>query len=117
MIHVPRGLPDNVQPVAPSTSGTVCYQVQQQAATICLTSSGPTGLGSGCPQSVLGESGPICLPTSCCLWQSGGEVAGLPMQQNHSDSPRVAKHALVLVPGGHVQSDPTVPAPTAKVTD
>ena len=42
--------------------------------------------------------------------QSSGEVAGLPMQQNHSDCTRLAQHALVLGSSGNVQSDPTVPA-------
>ena len=31
------------------------------------------------------------------------------MQQDHTDCIRVAQHALVLGPSGHVQSDPTVP--------
>ena len=71
-------------------------------------------MGSGCTQPVLGGSGPICLPTSSHLGQSGGEVAGLPMQQNNSDCIRLAQHALVLGPSGHVQSDPTVPAQPAQ---
>ena len=58
----------------------------------------------------MGGSGRICLPTSSHLGQSGGEVAGLPMQENHSDCSRVAQHALVLGPSDHVQSDPTEPA-------
>ena len=56
-----------------------CHQVQQPTATVCVTGSRPPDLGSGCAQSVLGRSGPICLPTSSHLGQSGGEVAGLPM--------------------------------------
>ena len=55
-------------------------------------------------------SGPICLPTSSHFGQSGGEVAGLPMQQDHSDCTGVAKHALVLGSSGNVQSDPLVSA-------
>ena len=74
-------------------------------------------MGSGCTQSVLGRSGPICLPTSSNLGQLGGEVAGLPMQQDHTDCTRVAKHALVLGPGSHVQSDPTVLAQSAQSGD
>ena len=48
-----------------------------------------------------------CLPSSSHLGQSGGEVAGLPLQENHSDCSGVAQHALVLGPSDHVQSDPT----------
>ena len=58
----------------------------------------------------MGESGRIRLPTSGHLGQSGGEVAGLPLQENHSDCSGVAQHTLVLGSSGHVQSDPTEPA-------
>ena len=90
--------------------GSICHQVQQQTPTVCLTGCRPPGVGSGCTQSVLGRSGPICLPTTSHLGQSGGEIAGLPMQQNHTDCPGLAQHALVLGSSGNVQSDPTVSA-------
>ena len=46
-------------------------------------------------------------------WASGGEVAGPPMQQTPTDYTRVVQHALVLGPGDHVKSNPTVSAPSA----
>ena len=58
----------------------------------------------------MGGSGRLCLPTSSHLGQSGGEVTGLPLQENHSDCTGVAQHALVLGSSDHVQSDPTEPA-------
>ena len=39
-----------------------------------------------------------------------GEVARLPMQENHSDCSGVAQHALVLGSSGHVQPHPAEPA-------
>ena len=57
---------------------------------------------------------PLCLPTSSHLGQSG-EVAGLPVQENHSDCSRVtlgpSDHVepdtiVVLGPSGHVEPDP-----------
>ena len=93
---------------------TFCHQIQQQTTTVCVTGFGPPGMGSRCTQPVMGKSGPICLPTSSHLGQSGGEVAGLPMQQDHSDCPRVAQHTLVLGPSGNVQSDPSVSAQPAQ---
>ena len=95
-------------PVAPASSGPVCHQVQQQTVTVCVIGPRCPGMSSGCTQPVLGWYGPICFPTSSHLGQSGGEVIGLPMQQNHTDCTRVAQHALVL--GSSVQSDPTVSA-------
>ena len=52
-------------------------------------------------------------PIQCHLGQSGGEVAGLSMQENHSDCSGVAQHALVLGSSGHVQPNPTEPAQLA----
>ena len=102
MIPSPRGISSYMLPVAPASSGLVCHQIQQQTSTVCVTSPRPPGLGSGCTQPVLGKSGPICLPTSSHLGQSGGEVTGLPLQQDHFDRPSVAQHALVLGSSGNV---------------
>ena len=48
---------------------------------------------------------------------SGGEVARLPMQENHSDCSGVAQHALVLGSSDHVQPNPTEPAQSAQPVD
>ena len=114
MVPSPRGVQSYMLPVAPATSGPVCHQVQQQTTTVCVTGSRPPGMASGCTQPIMGKSGPICLPTSSHLGQSGGEVAGLPMQQDHSDCSRVAQHALVLGSSDNVQSDPFVSAQPAQ---
>ena len=99
-----------MRPVAPASSGPICHQVQQQTSTVCLTGPRPPGMGSGCTHPILGGPGPICLLTGSHLGQSGGEATGLPLQQNNSDCPRVAQHALVLGSSGNAKSDPTVSA-------
>ena len=99
MVPQSRDIQHNMQPVAQTSGGSFCHQVQQ-ATTVRISSPRPPGLGSGCSQSVLGATGPLCLPSSSHLGQSGREVAGLPMQQNNSDCPRVAQHALVLGSSG-----------------
>ena len=53
---------------------------------------------------------PYAFLPSSHLGQSGGEVTGLPVQQNNSDCTRVAQHALVLRSSGIFQSDPSVSA-------
>ena len=109
-----RGLQNNMQQVAPASNRPFCYEVQQ-VASICATGTGSgTGHSNRCTQSTMGGSGCICLLASGHLGQSGGEVAGLPMQKNHSDYSGVAQHALVLGPSGHVQSDSTEPAQSAQ---
>ena len=78
-----------------------------------ITSARPPSMGSGCTQSATGGSGPISLPTGSHLGRNGIEVAGLPMQENHSDSSSVAQHALVLGSCDHVKSDSFVLAQPA----
>ena len=56
----------------------------------------------------MGRSGSLCLPTSRHLGQSGREVTGLLLEQDHSDCTSVAQHALILGSSGNVQSDPSV---------
>ena len=61
-------------------------------------------------------SGSIHLPTISHIGQSG-DVAGLPIQENHSDCSWVDHHALVLGSSGHVQPNPTEPAQSAQPVD
>ena len=103
--------------MAPGQHRPIRHEVQQQVTSVCVTGTGSPGHCSGRPQSAMGGSGPLCLPTSSHLGQSGGEVAGFPMQENHSDCSGVAQHALVLGSGGHVQPDPTESAQSAQPVD
>ena len=111
------GIRSNMLQVAPTSNRPLCHQIQQQATSLCVTLSGSHGLSGGCTQPTMGGSGPLCLPPNSHIGQGSGEVAGLPVQQNHSDRPRVAKHALVLGPGSHVQSNPTEFAQAAQSVD
>ena len=83
-----RGLLVDIHQVAPTSSGSVCNEVQQQIASICVTGSRPPSLGSGCTQRALGRSRPLWFPTGSHLGQSGGDVARVPMQENHSEYSR-----------------------------
>ena len=112
-----RGLPNNMQQVAPAPNRPICHKVQQQVASVCVTSTGSPGHSSGCTQSAMAGSGCICLPTSSHIEQSGGEVTGLPMQKNHSYCSGVAQHALVLGSSGHVQPNPSEPSQSAPPVD
>ena len=110
VVTSPRSFPSYMLPVAPAPSVPVCHQIQQHTTSVCVTGTRPPGMSSGCTQPFLGGSGPICLSTSSHLGQSGGKVAGFPLQPVNPDCTGVAQHALVLGSGGHVQSDSTVSA-------
>ena len=110
MVPPSRGFSGDMPQVAPTSDRSICHEVQQQVTSVRVTSTGLCGSSSGCTQYAMGGSGHIRLPTSSHLGQSGGEVTGLPLQENHSDCSGVAQHALVLGFSDHVQSDPTEPA-------
>ena len=110
MIRPYRGCPVDLLPVAPATSGPVCHLVQQQIAPFSITGTRPSSMSSGCTRPALGGSGSLCLPTGSHLGQSGGEVSGIPGQENYSNCSRVAQDALVLGPSGHVKPEPFMPA-------
>ena len=109
-----KGLSNDMQQVAPTSSGLVRHEVQQQVASICVTGTGLPGYSSACTQYAMGRSGRLCLPTDSHSGQSGGEVARHPMQEDHFDRAGVAKHALVLGSGNHVQSNPSEPTLSPK---
>ena len=102
VISPSRGLPSDMQQVALASNRPICHEVQQ-VASFCITRTRSPNNSSGRPQSAMGGSGCLCLPTSSHIRQGGGEAAGLPMQENNSDCSGMAEHALVLGFSGHVQ--------------
>ena len=84
------GFSTDLQPMAPASNRSICYEVQPQVTSVCLSSTGLPGCSSGCTYSAMGRSGCIRLPTDRHIGQSGGEATGLPVQETHSDCPGVA---------------------------
>ena len=113
MVSPSRGFPINMQQGAPASSRSICHEVQQQVTSVCVTRTRFLSLSSECTRSAMGGSGRIYLPTNSHLGQNGGEVEGLPVQENYSNSTR-AQHALVLESSCHVQPNPTEPAQSAQ---
>ena len=117
VVPSPRGVQVDLQPVVSPGDRPICNQVQPQTTSVCVSSTGPTGLGSGCPEPSVGRFRPIRLPTDSHFRESGVQAQGPPMQEDHSDSPRVAQNALVLGLSGHVQSGSIVSTTCARPTD
>ena len=107
MVPQSRGIQGNMQPVAQTQVDLFATRYNNKLPQFI---SPVPDLSGGCSQSVLGGTGPLCLSTSGHLGQSGGEVTELPVQQNNSDCPRVAQHALILGSSYNVKSDPAVSA-------
>ena len=97
------GFSKPVQEVAPASNRSLRHEIQPQATSVCLPSSGLPSCGSGCSHSAMGGSGRLCLPTNCHLGESGGEATGHPVQKVNSNCSGMTQHALVLGFSGHVQ--------------
>ena len=97
------GFSKPVQEVAPASNRSLRHEIQPQATSVCLPSSGLPSCGSGCSHSAMGGSGRLCLPTNCHLGESGGEATGHPVQKVNSNCSGMAQHALVLGFSAHVQ--------------
>ena len=95
--------------LAPSRSGHVCGQVQLQASPIRLSSARPQCLGSGCSDSFLREPGHVCLSPGVVTGQGDQQAIRPSLQESDPNSPGVAQHAMVLVYGGTVIPDPSLP--------
>ena len=116
MVPPSGSFPTTMQSMTPASNRPICHEVQPQVTSVCLSGTGLPGYSSGCSHPAMGRSGCIRLPTDRHIGQSGGEAAGLPVQETHSDCPGVAQHALVFGPSEHVQpgpSQPTQPAQSA----
>ena len=95
VVPTSRSLSSDLQPMAPAPDRSICHEVQQQVTSVCLSSTGLPSCSSGRTYSAMGGSGCICLPTDRHIGQSGGENTGQPLQENHSNCPGLAQHALV----------------------
>ena len=118
MVSPHRNLPGYMLPVAQTSGGPLCHEVQQQTASVCVSGAGPLSYCSRCTQQfALGELGCLRLPTGSHLGQSSGKVTELSRQQDNSDCSRMTQHALVLGPGGHVQPNPIESSQCATPSD
>ena len=84
------GLPSNMQQVAPAFSRPICHLILQ-VAFVWVTGAGSPGHSSVCRGRIRKHTPSLFQP----YW-ANGDVAELPMQENHCDCSGVAQHALVL---------------------
>ena len=96
-----------------ATCRSVCKPVQSQTSQVCVTGTGCDSLCSRHPETTIGESGCLSLPSSLPTQPSNFQDIGSGLSQNDSNFSRLAQHGLVLGSGQPVSSD-SFQAPTAK---
>ena len=56
-----------------ANGGSLCHQAKSPTATVCVSGSGPSCLGSGCSVPILGQDVRLCLPSVCTASPSSTE--------------------------------------------
>ena len=100
------GVQTDLPKVIHSPRGPICHSSEPQASTVYVPYSRPEGLGHRCSKHKL--DGSHCL----CLSSNGSPSQGDPKNQamqlpDHTNSPRLARDALVLGPSAALNRDPT----------
>ena len=117
MVTSPGGLRPPSSDLAPSPSGHVCNQIQLQTSPVRVSSAGPKCMGSGRPNSLLGELGHVYFFPSVVTGQGGQQTVGPSLQKSDPHSSGLAQHSMVLGPGGTVVSDPSLPTQSSRPSD
>ena len=89
-----------------SSCGPVCHSSEPQTPSLRVSNSRPKGLGHRCSEHKLDGSHCLCLPSDDSPSQGDPKNQAMPLP-NHSNSPRLARDALVLGPSAALNRDPT----------
>ena len=106
MVTPSTGVQTDLPKVVHSPRGPFCHSSEPQAPSVRVSYPRPTGLGHRCSKHRLDGSHCLCLPSN------GSPLQGDPKNQamhlpDHTNSPRLARDALVLGPSAALNRDPS----------
>ena len=98
------------------TPRSICHSSEPQTSTVRVSNPRPKGLGHRCSGYKLDGSHCVCLPSD------GSPSQGDPKNQaiqlpDHSNSPRLARDALLLGPSAALDRDPTTTPSVKQISD
>ena len=106
MVTTSTGVQTDLPKVVHSPRGPICHSSEPQASTVRFSYPRPKGLGHRCSKHRLDGSHCLCLPSNGS--PSQGDPKNQTMQlSDHTNSPRLARDALVLGPSAALNRDPT----------
>ena len=106
MVTTSTGVQTDLLTVIHSPRGPVCHSSEPQASTIRVSYPIPQGLGLRCSKHKLDGSHCLCFPSNGSPSQGDPKNQAIPLP-DHSNSPRLARDALVLGPSAALNRDPT----------
>ena len=106
MVTASAGVQTDLPEVVHSSCRPVCHSSEPQTPSLHVSNSRPKGLGHRCSEHKLDGSHCLCLPSDGSPSQGDQKNQAMPLP-NHSNSPRLARDALVLGPSAALNRDPT----------
>ena len=117
VVSAPRGLCTDLPQVAPSQDRPICHQVQQQTASVHVSSPGCKSLGCKHSESVLGNLNLYAFPPIPLLTSVVNKILSHQSQEVDHHSSWLGQHPLVLGSGGIVIQVTLVPAKPSRSPD
>ena len=106
MVTGSTGVQTDLPKVVHSSCRPVCHSSEPQTPSVCVSYPRPEGLGHRCSEHKLDGSHCLCLPSDGSPSQGDPKNQAMP-SPDHSNSPRLARDALVLGPSTALNRDPT----------
>ena len=106
MVTAPSGVQTDLLEVVHPSCRSICHSSEPQTSTVHLSNPTSKGLGHRCSEHKLDGSHGLCLPCNGSPSQGDPKNQAMPLP-DHSNSPRLARDALVLGPSAALNRDPT----------
>ena len=106
MVTAPSGVQTDLSEVVHPSCRYICHSPKPQTSTVHVSNPRPKGLGHRCSEHKLDGSHCLCLPSDGSPSQGDPKNQAMPLP-NHSNSPRLARDALVLGLSAALDRDPT----------
>ena len=106
MVIAPSGVQTDLSEVVHPSCRSICHLSEPQTSTVRVSNSRPKCLGHRCSEHKLVWSHCLCLPSDGSPSQGDPKNQAMPLP-DHSNSPGLARDALVLGPSAALNRDPT----------
>ena len=106
MVTAPSGVQTDLSEVVHPSCRSIRHSSEPQASTVHVSHPRPKCLGHRCPEHKLDGSHCLCLPSDGSPSQGDPKNQAVPLP-DHSNSPRLARDALVWGPSAALNRDPT----------
>ena len=106
MVSAPTGVQTDLPEVVHTSCRLICHSPEPQAPTVHVSYPRPKGLGHRCSKHKLDQPHSLCVPSYSSPSQGDPKDQAMSLP-DHSNSPRLARDALVLGPSAALNRDPT----------